>query len=622
MRRIGVLVYVLVGLVAPPAAAAADDAGHRSILLGTHRRELFDADVQRIAVADPDVLDVQPVKSRELMILGKSLGQSSLLVWFENGSFLEQMWRVGRDLGPLATALRDLHPSIRVENAPHRDALILRGTVPDIRYATAAEQAARAYLRGGGGPTGARQPAEGSADAPDSALDRGREIASRVFGGSGESRDGIINLIRLTTLPPVMEERIRRAIEPVGGRDVVVRRLVRGTLPSPDGDTFLLEGRVTDQIALTRVLITAAQVVTGRSTGAGGIQVLANESGGLGAGGGGSSGGDLFTSFQSTAGSRIGGLGGGGLSNDLASNVARATALSAANGRILAFLEVEDLPQVRVDTRIYEVDRSRLLAWESEIDVDFGSTGFGSNQEVGALNLITGALSGGATIIADRFSLEASFELLETASIARVLSQPGTTVLSGETAQFQVGGQVPISVSVSTGATGTADALLNSTVFEEFGIRLGVRPLVGPGDVVTLDVVPDLSRPDFELTSQLRDSTGETQSSTAFETRSLRTSARLRDGHSLLLAGLIAQTDSDSSDFTPAMHRIPVLGWLAKTIDRQATLQEIVIVVTPTIVREPSALVNLWVFPDTLDELMPGAGPGTEQGTGQARAAP
>ncbi|MDJ0867834.1 MAG: pilus assembly protein N-terminal domain-containing protein [Myxococcota bacterium] len=610
--RLAARAWLLVGLAAALDAASASASEQRSILVGTHQRVLLEVGVQRVAVGDPEVLEVQPVTSRELMVLGKAIGRSSLLVWFEDGSFREQLWRVERDLGPLAASLRELHPSIRVESAPHRDALILRGTVPDIRYALAAEQAARAYLRGGGGPVGAAEPADEPADATGTALEQGRELASRFFGGPGDGEQGVINLIRLTTLPPIMEERIRRAIEPVGGSRVTVRRIVRGALPSPYGDTFLLRGKVTNQVTLTRVLITAAQVVTGRSVGSGGIQVLANESGGLGAGGGGGGGssGLMFNEFQSAAGARTS-TAGGGLNNQLSSNVARATALSAANGRLLAFLEVEDLPQVRVDARVYEVDRTRLLTWESDIELEFGDVTDGDNRELGALNLVAGALSGGATIVTDQFSLDASFELLETNDIARVLSQPGATVLSGETAQFQVGGQVPITVSVSTGATGTADALLNSTVFEEFGVRLGVRPLVGPGDVVTLDVLPDLSRPDFDLTSALRDSTGETQSSTAFETRSLRTSARLRDGQSLLLAGLITQTDVDGSDFTPWLHRVPLLGWLAKTVDRQATVLEIVIVVTPTIVREPSARVALWAFPDTVGALVAEAAEGT-----------
>ena len=62
------------------------------------------------------------------------------------------------------------------------------------------------------------------------------------------------------------------------------------------------------------------------------------------------------------------------------------------------------------------------------------------------------------------------------------------------------------------------------------------------------------------------------------------------------------------------MHRIPVLGWLAKTLDRQTTVLEVVIVVTPTIVREPSARVALWAFPDSLGPPLAKTARGTNPG--------
>lgn len=98
---------------------------------------------------------------------------------------------------------------------------------------------------------------------------------------------------------------------------------------------------------------------------------------------------------------------------------------------------------------------------------------------------------------------------------------------------------MPVSTSVTTGA---ADRVLNSVLFVPFGIQLGIRPLVGEGDVITLDVMPQVVEPDFVLTAALRETTDSQQGTTAFSSRSLATSARLQDGQALLVAGLLQRS--------------------------------------------------------------------------------
>lgn len=624
---------IAAGLAAIALAAPAG-AAERGVLLGQHAREPLATDAVRVAVGDPSVLDVELISSRELLILGKRVGRTSVVLWDDGGVVREFTWRVERDLSMLRGAIAEIDPGIAVESAPDRDAIVLRGVVPDVRYARAAEAAARSYLGAGDRAPLLRDAASATAFAdgdpaaePGAIAEAEPDVApSAGIEGLATGGGGVINLIRVESLPAPLEERIAEAITPLGGGRVAVRRVVRGEIEDDARDTFVLEGRVANQIALTRVLIAASHLVGGRG---GDVGVLANESGGLGGSGGGSA---------AAATSRIGSVSGvgfgsrgasGGAGNSLGTNVARATALSAGGGRILAFLDVDDLPQVRVEARIYEVNRNKLRSWNPEIDAlggDFkqgallpaitgvraqggeaarvGSDAAGDLQ--GALSLIGGALTQQWQVVAGNFAIDALFTLLEDRGIARGLAQPALTVLSGETASFQAGGQIPINVAIETETSATTNAaLFSSVMFADFGVNLSVRPLVGEDDFVTLDVVPDVSTPDLALTQQIADATGQDQATTAFQTRSLRTSARLRDGQALVIGGLLSQTRSNQARAVPGLHQVPGLGWLAKSVDAQADSEEVVIVVTPTVVRAPLPAAPLWAFPTTAELLDP-----------------
>jgi type II secretory pathway component GspD/PulD (secretin) len=204
------------------------------------------------------------------------------------------------------------------------------------------------------------------------------------------------------------------------------------------------------------------------------------------------------------------------------------------------------------------------------------------------------------------FALDAVISYLELQGIARSLSSPSLTVLSGEIAQFQVGGDIPVSQSfVPTGANagGAGIGVFNSVVFLDFGIRLNVRPLVGDDDSLTLDLLPMVSTPDPALTATIRNNTGTNPATTAFNTRSLRTSARLQDGQALLVGGLLSRTTNDQQFSTPGLRDVPGLGWLFRDFNQADDATELVVVVDPVIVRDPVPNVALWEFPD-VSEMM------------------
>ena len=614
--------------IAPEQAFA--ELRSRSVILGMHARLELGEDVERVSVGNPRVLDVEILSSRELLALGRSVGRTNLLVWYADGTTDDFRWTVERDLLLLQRILRDIHASVTVESAPDRDALILRGVVPDLRYSRLAEAAAVNYLRAGtgqasGGGSTLLSVAGQLPGAPDAGPESGADAspdgspllgASLVRTGGAAAAGGggppVINLIRVGDLPTTLEERILDAIRPLGGEQITVRRIVLGEIPSDAADTFVLEGEVAGQVELSRVLIAAAAVVTGRTSSD--IQVLANEAGALGTGG--SAGGGASGGFGG-GGSRSGrSLGSGGLrSNQIRANIGRAKALSTAGGRVLAFIQVRDIPQVRVQVRVFEVNRTKLKDWLPAINatkVDPAQPGQppllpgapgdggGASPEYGdvswqmATRILQGALLSQWQVVAGEFAIDVFIALLESEGVARSLARPTLTVLSGESAVFNVGGAIPIDRTFTTAA---GNQSFSDVFFQEFGITLAVRPLVGDDDMITMDVSPDISFPDAALTAALDAGTTNGASTAAFETRTLSTSTRLADGDVLAIGGLLQQDESVDSSYLPVAHQVPGAGWLTKSLSRGRDETEVVILVSPTIVRDRIRGGELWAYP-------------------------
>ena len=309
----------------------------------------------------------------------------------------------------------------------------------------------------------------------------------------------MINLIQLDTLPPLLEEKIRDAVRAVGGQDVTVRRVLRGDVRDDAIDTLVLEGRVPNQTALVRVLMLAAQLFTGQTITEGDIRVLADEAGGL----------TVQTQTQTTqtqlgggaTSSLFGGSRGSQLTNQIRTNLGRAKAVEAAGGRILSFIEVSDLPQVRVDIRLVEVNRTRLRSFNPNTVVatsDFRQPSLNPAQSATAvqgdqaarvgssgaaiqnvLSFLNGGLLNELQYSGGGFAIDAALSLLEREGIAQSLSSPSLTVLSGELAQVQIGGEVPVPTAFAPAFGSAAAAAAPGHAGRDAGrLQLGrIRPI-------------------------------------------------------------------------------------------------------------------------------------------------
>ncbi|MBK7876183.1 MAG: pilus assembly protein N-terminal domain-containing protein [Planctomycetes bacterium] len=497
------------------------------------------------------------------------------------------------------------------------------------------------------------------------------QLAARLLPGEGDDKSKrVINRLSVSDRPMSVEQVMQDAIRSLGCPKVVVRRVVSTEFPG-DGDIVVLEGSVPTQTHLVRAVTLAGKVfqqqeitkkkregkfetireidpsgqsrTTERelklSDSSNDIKVVADESGALHR-----TGTRAFGGSSNAVGSVLGAAGGSSgssnniqrlLDNQIDSNIARAKVLEMAEGRVLSFLTVEDIPTVRVDIKLYEINRTALLTWNSQqsggvTDFKTGSTlrdpSFVQNPVTGeflpnptttpvdnpdlrnVVSFLGGGLSNRLQISGNHLQIDSLLSLLEKEGIARSLSNPQLTVLSGELAFFGVGGSVPVQNSVVTqfgsGSGGNSQAggvagILNQTVERDFGVRLSVRPLVEEDGMITLDVVPSVSQPDSDLTRQIRESTGQSLATTAFQERSLRTSARMRDGGTLLIGGLTSHSRTDNTNQTPFLHKLPIIGNLFKGYSYGDDDRELVIVVNPVIVREAPKEAPMWAFPDT-----------------------
>jgi Flp pilus assembly secretin CpaC len=421
-----------------------------------------------------------------------------------------------------------------------------------------------------------------------------------------------------------------RAIQSAGIKGIRIERIQRGLQPDDSSDVFLLDGLVEKQVDLTRAVIIAASTIS-PGLASSGIEVVADEAGGLrglaNLQASGSGGGQSFASAGQSSSVFQGGGQGGQMDNRIGSNLGRATVVSAAGGRVLSMVTVADLPQVQVDIQLYEIDRTRLGQLDVSLEAIFSdfsqgplaplSSGLAGSPLVGSisptdaqgvLQMIDGSGAAGFQIAGSNAAVSATLQALESHGYARSLARPSITVLSGELAQFQVGGQIPIPTAFATSVGDGADGVFNGVEFQPFGVRLLVRPLVEADGQITLDVVPEVVQPDTQLTTAIRDATGTDPLTVGFESRSLSTTARVgRDG-ALIIGGLLQQTAQTSSSGVPVLSKLPWIGWLFGRQGEQSRNTELFIVVAPKRVREPLPEARIWAHPDPIGLVLRGAG--------------
>jgi len=161
---------------------------------------------------------------------------------------------------------------------------------------------------------------------------------------------------------------------------------------------------------------------------------------------------------------------------------------------------------------------------------------------------------------------------LEGNGMARVLAEPTLVAMSGQSASFLSGGELPVPVPQGLGST--------AIEYKPFGIGLTLTPTVLSNDRIVLKVAPEAS--DLDYTNSL--SLGGV-AVPAITTRRADTTVELGDGESFIIGGLVSRTTTSNADKIPLLGDLPILGAFFKQSKYQMSEKELVIVVTPHLVK-------------------------------------
>jgi pilus assembly protein CpaC len=288
-------------------------------------------------------------------------------------------------------------------------------------------------------------------------------------------------------------------------------------------------------------------------------------------------------------------------------SIFRGDAISGANAlqinnRVVNMLEIAGVHQVMLKVTLAEVvrDSGRSLVANSRFGVDSDTqSDISFTQESGL---------GRLTFQTDQFFLR--FDALKRLGLARSLSEPNLTTLSGQPANFLVGGQFPIVESVSTVA-----AVAQNIRFIPFGVQLSVLPTVTDGDRIRLQLQATIS----ETAGGIGVGGGaggggigggigggnqnnDPSQPPSLTTRTVTSTVELRDTESLALAGLIRSSLSNSSARVPFLGDIPLVGNLFSRNSSNFQEQELLVIVTPYLVSPvPGHLVSAVPGSDTFE---------------------
>ena len=248
--------------------------------------------------------------------------------------------------------------------------------------------------------------------------------------------------------------------------------------------------------------------------------------------------------------------------------------------------------QVTLKVKIAEVSRTLLKSIGVNLLAESGGIGImqgqgiflpppGEVSETGPQvlrNVIGSTLFGQGKLFG--IDVLSSLDLAETDGLVTTLAEPNLTALSGETASFLAGGEFPIPVSQSLGSV--------AIEYKQYGVSLAFTPIVLADGRISMRVRPEVSELSAEGSIRLNGF-----DVPALTTRRAETTVELGSGQSFMLAGLLRNTNTNNIDKAPFLGDLPILGALFRSTSFRRQESELVIIVTPYLVRPVSGRMAL-----------------------------
>ena len=288
---------------------------------------------------------------------------------------------------------------------------------------------------------------------------------------------------------------------------------------------------------------------------------------------------DIAGIFANGGAKAQGGGGGGGASTGSGGGTSiniSAVAQEPPQSDIVNLLQIEGEDQVHLKVTIAEINRRAVkqLGIEWDANVNVGNMVFQAvTNSLFRVNSTPPANAAGLGFNdGDGSSLSATIEALEEAGVFRTLAEPTLTAISGEQASFLAGGEFPVPVGAEDGAL--------TIEFKPFGVALAFTPVVLSEDRISLRVKAEVSELSQEGSIQLLGT-----SLPSLKVRRAETTLELPSGGSMVMGGLLQDDVRQAIAGLPGLKNLPILGPLFRSRDYLRNETELVIMVTPYLVK-------------------------------------
>ncbi len=268
--------------------------------------------------------------------------------------------------------------------------------------------------------------------------------------------------------------------------------------------------------------------------------------------------------------------------NDLAARLVGGT------DKVVNSITVRGRDQVMLKVTVAEVQRSiiKQMGIDLSANMTYGTAVVNFNNST-PFTANNGPLVPGnnlTTSFGSTPSVQATLRAMESAGVVRTLAEPNLTAISGESATFISGGEFPIPTGVTcqTSTSGTIGNCVQTVSFKKFGISLNFTPVVLTEGRISLRVMTEVS--EISTENSLNGGTGGT-SIPSIKTRRAETTLEIPSGGAMAMAGLIQDQTKQAINGLPGLAQLPVLGSLFRSRDYINNQTELMVLVTPYVVR-------------------------------------
>jgi pilus assembly protein CpaC len=267
-----------------------------------------------------------------------------------------------------------------------------------------------------------------------------------------------------------------------------------------------------------------------------------------------------------------------------------AARLAGDGNKVVNGISVRGRDQVMLKVTVAEVQRDVV----KQLGIDLTGQINSGQAVVNFSNLnpfpVFGSALNSSGITASYRGVSATLRAMERAGVIRTLAEPNLTAISGESANFLAGGEFPIPAGFTCDPT--TRNCQTQIQFKKFGVGLNFTPVVLSEGRISLKVLTEVSELSNEnaltLTQAISATERTTQTIPSIKTRRAETTLEIPSGGSLAMAGMIHEQTKQQLNGMPGLMNIPVLGSLFKSRDFMNRQTELMVIVTPYIVRAVS----------------------------------